>query len=55
MIVHPKKLQGEHWSPSVIKIKSKKSKLKEDSSKQNPGTPWEKEKGKERRKIMFGI
>jgi hypothetical protein len=55
MIVHPKKLQGEHWSPSVIKIKSKKSKFKGDSSKQNPGTPWDKENGKERRKIMFGI
>lgn len=55
MIVQPKKLQGEHWSPSVIKIKSKKTKFKGDSSKRNPGTPWNKENGKERRKIMFGI
>jgi hypothetical protein len=55
MIVHPKKQQGAHWSPRVIKIKTKKSVFKGDSSKQNPGTPGEKENGQERHKIMFGI
>jgi hypothetical protein len=55
MIVHPKKQQGAHWSPPVIKIKTKKSEFKGDSSKQNPRTPGEKENGQERNKIMFGI